>query len=68
MIFLEWAITCIAYDDERVSDNIFLPPARQLRAARVRESGNRRAPGVDVKKGYGTKARDKLTVHRPGAG
>ena len=44
-------------------------PARQAPcAARVRESGNRRAPGVDVKKGYGTKARDKLTVHMPGAG
>ena len=47
----------------------WISPARRIPcAARVRESGNRRAPGVDVKKGYGTKARDKLTVHMPGAG
>ena len=40
----EWTITSIAYTDEWVSDNTPLFPARQLCAARVRESGNRRAP------------------------
>ena len=42
-------------------------PARQVCAARVRESGNRRAHRAYIQM-VRRKARDKLTVFMPGAG
>ena len=72
MIFTAWIITSIAYTDECVYDNIHLSQARRIPcAARVWESGNRRA-SKHACGGHAVtlvqKARDKLTVFMPGAG